>query len=86
MLNVDNWMIVGKLCYLCVNDRKRGREAADQTLFKCMLETSGSDKLSLYIYYYINRRRKQWSKDHVPLSVYFVVTFIPWLCIVTINK
>lgn len=49
--NEDNWMIVGKtLSFVCKRPKKKGDErrgrTAKQTLFDCMLETGGSDKLS----------------------------------------
>lgn len=60
---------------------------ANQSLFKYILETRDSDKLSLFVYCYIqSRRREQLSKSHIPVYVYFVVTFIPWSWILTIDK
>lgn len=61
MANKDNWMIVKNfVTYVWKTKKendKRG-QTANQTLFKYILETSGSDKLSLFIYYYIGQRRE----------------------------
>lgn len=87
--NKDNWMIVENfVTYVWKTEKeedKRG-QTADQTLFKYILETSGSDKLSLCVYNCISQRREKWSKAHISLYVYFVQSFFPRFWIVTNNR